>query len=414
MKFAYSILFFSCILILSGCQQAPPPEKSLWKGIVEIPGKKQLPFLVFLDLSQPASSGYFVNGSEQTPIPEVYFHGDSLTFVFSEYGAAMKGIWKSGRLSGEFYRFRKDTVINKFEALPETPSGQPMKAKVNSEVPLVGKFHAYARDKERVDSSSQAVFWAHGDSVYGTIVEPSGDLGLMTGIQTGDIVTLSRFTGWQGQLFELTRAQNSWSGTMYYRMPPPVTYTLEPRTTLSAEIPLDKKPSVKDPRKSFAFSGSTVMGDTLSNLSDQFKGKVLVLDIMGTWCHNCMDAAPLLQKLYSEFGNQGLEIVGLSFELSNDPPTARRNMLLYEERYGITFPVLFCGSTAAANVEARIKSQLINFPGYPTTLFVDRKGAVRQIHGGFNGPGTGELFQVQIDQYYKLVRDLLKENKPGH
>ena len=411
MRFSHALVVLSIVLTLAGCQQAPPPQHALWKGTLEMPGQKQLPFVAFLDLTQPAPSGYFLNGSEQTPIPEVYYHGDSVTFVFSEYGAAMRGIWKSGRLTGEFLRFRKDTMMNKFEAVPVTTADQISQSKASSEVPLVGKFQAYFRQPDRIDSSSQATFWVHGDSVYGTIVESSGDLGLMTGKQTGNSVILTRFTGWQGQMMELTRVQNSWSGTLFYRIPPPISFTLEPRTTLFDELPEAKRPSLKDPRKPFVFSGTTVMGDTVSNLSPQFKGKVLVLDIMGTWCHNCMDAAPLLQKLSSESGNQGLEIVGLSFELSDNPTTARRNLLLFEERYRITFPVLFCGSTSPANIEARVKSQVNNFPGYPTTLFVNRNGLVHAIHGGFNGPGTGEYFQAQMNQYYELVRILLKGKK---
>jgi thiol-disulfide isomerase/thioredoxin len=233
----------------------------------------------------------------------------------------------------------------------------------------------------------------------------------MAGKQIGNSVVLTRFTGWQGQLIELKRVLNSWSGTLFYRIPPPVLFTLEPRVSLLEEMPGNKRPALKDPRKPFLFSGTTVMGDTMTHISPQFKGKVLILDIMGTWCHNCMDEAPLLQKLYTEFGNQGLEIVGLSFELSDDPATARRNLLLFEERYGITFPVLFCGSTAAANIDAKVKSQITNFPGYPTTIFVDRQGAVQMIHGGFNGPGTGEYFQAQIDQYYDHVRNLLNGNQ---
>ena len=142
-----------------------------------------------------------------------------------------------------------------------------------------------------------------------------------------------------------------------------------------------------------------------------FRKKAILVDIMGTWCHNCMDAAPLLQKLSSEFSDQGLQVIALSFELSEDPLKARRNLLLYEERYGITFPVLFCGSTAAANIDAKVKSQINNFPGYPTTLFVGRNGVVRMIHGGFNGPATGDLYQTQINKYYDLVKSLLKEKK---
>jgi thiol-disulfide isomerase/thioredoxin len=150
------------------------------------------------------------------------------------------------------------------------------------------------------------------------------------------------------------------------------------------------------------------MGDTITNLDARFKGKALIIDIMGTWCHNCMDAAPLLQKLYTDFNKQGLEVVGLSLELSGELQTARKNLLLYEERYGITFPVLFCGSLDNANVEARLRSQLNNFSAYPTTIFVDRNGIVQYIHEGFKGPGTGEEYQRQVDLYYETVEKILK------
>jgi thiol-disulfide isomerase/thioredoxin len=150
------------------------------------------------------------------------------------------------------------------------------------------------------------------------------------------------------------------------------------------------------------------MGDTITNLNPRFKGKVVIIDIMGTWCHNCMDASPLLQKLYSEFNAQGLEVVGLSLELTNDFNAARKNLLLYEERYGITFPVLYCGSLDNANVEGRLRSQLNNFFAYPTALFVDRNGTVQFIHEGFKGPGTGEDFQTEVNLYYETVQKLLK------
>ena len=406
-----NLLFIAALVLATfvGCQQAPPPQQGMWKGKLEMAGNKQLPFLMYLNLSQPAPWGYFLNGTEQTPIPEIYYRGDSVIFLFSEYGAAMHAVWKSGRFAGEFVRYRNDTVANTFEAVPLGASEQTPKEIPTAQVPLVGTFRAFFTQKDGIDTSSQATFWARGDSVFGTIVETSGDLGLMAGKQSGDSVVLTRFTGWQGQIVELTREQNSWKGVLTYRVPPPATFSLESRARLTKELPLSERPSMKQPRSPFTFSGVTVMGDTITNRSAQFKGKVVLVDIMGTWCHNCMDAAPLLQKLYAEFSGQGLEIVGLTFELSDDAARWRKNLLMFEERYGITFPILFCGTTKPANTEQKIKSQMNNFPGYPTTLFIDRKGTVRRIHGGFNGPGTGDAYQVQVNEYYETVRSLLKE-----
>ena len=156
------------------------------------------------------------------------------------------------------------------------------------------------------------------------------------------------------------------------------------------------------------FSGITSTGKVISSEDKSFKNKALLIDIMGTWCHNCMDAAPLLQQIYSDFGKDGLEVIGLAFEISVNPVLANKNLDLFQVRYHITYPILFCGSTNDANVDQKLRSQLNNFYAYPTTIFVNKKGVVERIHVGFYGPGTGEEYQRQIQQYYETVRQLMK------
>lgn len=394
-------------ILLGGCQKQPPPQRGIWEGTITLTDQKRLPFQVFLDLTPPLPSGYFVNGGEQTPIPELYARGDSLTFVISEYGAAMHAVWNGKQYVGEFLRFRKDTTRNQFELTPEGLSGEKAKKRATADVPLVGKFQVLLKNPEGVDSATVATFWARGDSVFGTFIRTDGDYGLMAGKQAGNSVQLGRFTGWQGQLMELTRNENRWTGTLYYRMPPSLAFELTPRTDVTLKIPEGKKTSVKDRRKPFTFTGLSILGDTVTAADPRFRGKALIVDIMGTWCHNCMDAAPLLQRISSDFSKEGLEVVALSFEITNDLLMARKNLLLYQERYGVEFTVLFCGSTEKSNVDAKLRSQLNNFSAYPTTLFIDRKGIVQYIHEGFQGPGTGEEYQRQIDMYYNLARKLV-------
>jgi thiol-disulfide isomerase/thioredoxin len=390
-----------------GCQKHLPQE-GLWRGTLDLPEGRQLPFQMYLDLNGAAPAGYFVNGPERTPIPEIYHRNDSLIFVFSEYGAAMGGAWKSGKLMGHFLRFRKDTTAMTFQASPIAAAPVAATTTPKTELPLVGKFVVYLRNKDMIDSSMSATFWARGDSVFGTFIAADGDLGLMAGSWSDDRLQLSRFTGWQANMLDLRRDHGHWWGKYFVRNGTPMPFSLEPVVSLPKASRGTAHTIMKNPRKPFEFSGLTVTGDTLRSADPRLKGKVLLLDIMGTWCHNCMDEAPLLQQLYSEFGDQGLEVIGLSFELSNDFVTARKNLLLYQERYGITFPVLFCGTTEAANVQARLGSQVANFFAYPTSIFVDRRGIVQAIHEGFKGPGTGEEYQQQVQEYYDAVKKLMK------
>ena len=165
---------------------------------------------------------------------------------------------------------------------------------------------------------------------------------------------------------------------------------------------------MKNPKAEFAFSGVSLSGETVRDTDERFKGKALIVDIMGTWCHNCLDEAPVLQRLQEQFGKDGLEIIGLSFEISDDPAQARKNLQLYKNRFGLTYTLLFCGTLDDENVKKQIHSQLNNFFAYPTTIFIDKNHQVQTIHSGFKGPGTGDEFQRQIREFEELARKLVQ------
>ncbi len=405
----FRFVTIALLLFMIGCAKAPLPQEGLWQGTVTLVESKQVSFQMMLKLQGDASSGYFLVGDEQTPIPEVYQRGDSVLLEISEYGAAVRGVWDGETLKGNFLRFRTDTLAFPVEATPLSPAASTAKRPPTTDVPLVGKFQVYFHRGEVTDSSTIATFWVKNDSIYGTFIAQDGDYGLMVGKQISDLLQVNRFTGWQANVLDMKRENGVWSGKYYARKNPPVSFTLEPRITLPKEQPGARMTRMKDPRKPFIFSGVTIAGDSIMHLDPRFRGKALLIDIMGTWCHNCMDAAPLLQQLYKEFQSQGLEIVGLSFELSDDPQTARKNLMLYQERFGITFPLLFCGTTDDPNVDARLRSQVEEFFAYPSTFFVGRDGRVKKVHVGFKGPGIGEEFQQQVEEYYQVVRELVEK-----
>src|SRR5581483_1730435 len=100
----------------------------------------------------------------------------------------------------------------------------------------------------------------------------------------------------------------------------------------------------------------------------------------------------------------------LSFEISDDPALAKKNLELFKERFGLTYTLLFCGSLDDANVDKQIHSQLEHFFAYPTSIFIDRNHKVQFIHSGFRGPGTGEEFQGQTREFEAQVQKLALYN----
>jgi thiol-disulfide isomerase/thioredoxin len=71
---------------------------------------------------------------------------------------------------------------------------------------------------------------------------------------------------------------------------------------------------MKDQTEPFRFSFPDLNGRVVSNADARFRGKVLVVEITGSWCPNCHDEAPFLAEMYRKYGRQEFEIVSLSFE----------------------------------------------------------------------------------------------------
>ena len=399
-------LFF--LLLFSSCRRAIP-EEATWSGTVDLAeGSLHLPFRMVLDLRSTKPSGYFLIGDQKAPIPEITRQGDSLAFEFSEYGAEMRGTWDGNRLDGIYVRRRADRVTSlKFSASPERSSAGDRKIQSGS-ASAAGKYHVYFDGENRAESVTVATLSVKGDSAYGTFIAPDGDYGLLTGTASGGKVQLNRFTGWQAIAITLEQNGQGWLGKIYAQGGKPRVFTLEPAANLDVVRPARMQTAMKNPETSFRFEGVSASGETLHSSDDRFRGRPLIVDIMGTWCHNCIDESPLLQELQTKYGKDGLQVVGISFEITDDLELAKRNLKLYQDRLGLTYTMLFCGSLDDENVKNRLRSQLDNFFAYPTTLFIGRDGKVQTIHSGFRGPGTGEEFQVQVQEFHELAEKLVK------
>ncbi len=143
--------------------------------------------------------------------------------------------------------------------------------------------------------------------------------------------------------------------------------------------------TLQDPRKPLRFAFPDVQGKIVSSSNPQFRHKVLIVSIGGSWCPNCQDEAPFLESLYRKYHDHGLEIVELSFEeqaqLSN--PTRLKAVI---RKFGITYPVLLAGTPDQLN--ARFPG-VLNLNCWPTTFFIGKDGLVKEIHTGYEGPATG-------------------------
>ena len=143
--------------------------------------------------------------------------------------------------------------------------------------------------------------------------------------------------------------------------------------------------SSSGPAPGFSLSGR---GGKTIDLA-QFKGQVVMINFWATWCGPCRQEMPLLQDIYAKYKPMGFTMLGVNVE----PATGDPEGWLSKLPKPVTFPVAF-------DVDSKV-SKLYKVAGMPTTVFIDRKGNVREIHKSYKA-GDENYYLTQI-------RSLLKE-----
>ena len=147
----------------------------------------------------------------------------------------------------------------------------------------------------------------------------------------------------------------------------------------------------------------------LFSLSDKrYQKKVTVVQIMGTWCPSCLDESKYLSK-YSQ-KNKEVEVIALAFEVAKTKEIAFKRINRLQDRIGINYPIVLAHFGNENKIEAHEKLPMLNhIISFPTTIIIDKKGNVRKIHTGFNGPATGQNYLDFKKSFEAFIDDLQKE-----
>jgi|GEM_PF-166169 len=130
-----------------------------------------------------------------------------------------------------------------------------------------------------------------------------------------------------------------------------------------------------------------------------------VIEVFGSWCPNCHDAAQLMQELHAEHGDE-LDVVGIAFELTGDWERDARQVDRFRDRHDLDYTLLV-GGTADKAATAQALGLTSEILSYPTTFFVDRNGAITAVYSGFSGPVTGAAHLRLRERIELEVADLL-------
>ncbi|WP_324786417.1 TlpA disulfide reductase family protein [Streptomyces sp. H51] len=113
-------------------------------------------------------------------------------------------------------------------------------------------------------------------------------------------------------------------------------------------------------------SGKTVDGGQVDVAS--FKGKVVVLNMWGSWCAPCRAEARNFETVYRDLKDEGVQFVGI-----NTRDTSIENAVAFEKQQGITYPSLY---DPTGKLMLRFKKGTLNPQAVPSTLVLDRDGGI--------------------------------------
>jgi thiol-disulfide isomerase/thioredoxin len=380
---------------------APAAPEGEWRAVLDLSGGA-LRFGVTVQRAGSGWSGKLCNGSSCQALSEVRLAGDSLVLEIKDYAATIKAALRGDSLNGSYRN-----VGNRGPRTIPFRAGRGRWPAERAPDRFLGRWDAtYLGD---FGTSPRIFELRNGAAGFeGTIISNSGDYGHFAGRVMGDSFNLAHFDGSFVYMLSGKLERDTLRGVFHagLRTQTPwvaVRSTGRPHLTRPTEV------TKADTTGPFRFAFPDLNGKVVTERDPRFKGKVVLVDVFGTWCPTCHDAAPALVQLYRKYHERGLAIVGLAYEVSGDSAVDNRQLRRYQEKFALPFPLLLAGvnDTHAA---AETLPQLRGFTAFPTTIFLGRDGRVRRINAGFYGPATGAQHQKLITEYEREIERLLSES----
>ncbi len=338
------------------------------------------------------------------------FQNGQLVLRIDHYLTRITATLKDGELDGKVVsRSRADAGTYAFHAKRYVaPIASP-------DAPAIAGDWLIPLDKPNAkgEKTQRLIVEQSGPEISASILRVDGDTGALNGIYKDGKWVVSHWDGSRAAVMEIAPKTD---GTLEIRQSAGrvggtlIAYRPDVARARGFADPEDytTHTTMRDPNEVFAWKFPDVNGKVLSNDDPQFKGRVVLAIVTGTWCPNCHDEAQYLVQLYAKYHDQGLEIVALDFEEPEQQDDLER-VHAFIAQYRVPYTYVIAG--APAEMWEKIP-QAVNLNTWPATLFVGRDGRVKHIHTGFASPASGEFNAELKAEFTSTIENLLQE-KPA-
>lgn len=398
--FLVFIMFFSCKM-----EDSADFKLGIWRAELQVSPNEVLPFI--FEVTSPQSLKIF-NADEVILVNDIRYSNDTIVFQTPVFEGYIKAVIKNGVLKGSFIKESLDRIVpfyaefGKTDRFPSETNSIHQKVSGNWEV-------VFSPDDDGNRYFAKGIFKQNGNKVNGTFRTTTGDYRYLEGIVDGNTMKLSTFDGAHAFLFTAEIKEDTMDGRFYSG-----NHWQEPfsgKRNESYELPnANGLTFLKEGYDTLEFAFPDAEGKRVSLADDRFKNKVVVVQVMGTWCPNCLDESKFYSEYYNTRSNRDVEFVALAFEYAKSGEKAFKSIKRLKDDLGIGYPILLAQYGTTDKIKAQEKLPMLNHVlSYPTSIFIDKKGKVRKIHTGFNGPATGEKYIEFKAEFTNFVEILANE-----
>ena len=407
-KFSLALVLFLHLTSITFAQKINI-SSGKWRGSLIRKDEISIPFVFDIETKQSGIVMSIINDEDTLRVNNFRLIGDSVLITLPFFDAEFMVKVSATKMQGRWTRhLPMGNTSMPFEAsINQTRFDESHKTALNLNNTWDVKFFDTA-----FKDSSDAIgkFQSTQTNITGTFLTSTGDYRFLEGVFDGEKIRLSTFDGSHAYLViaDFNPQNNSISNGVFYSGLSNKEFwkaSFNPKAFLPDA---EKLTFLTQGFESIAFNFPDLNNNPITLEDARFKGKVVLLQIMGSWCPNCLDESKLMTSIYQQYQSKGLEIIGLCFEKSEDINIVKKNIINFKNQLNITYPLVIAGNTQKGNVNKALP-MLANFVAFPTLIIIDKKGKVRNIHTGYSGPATGIYFTEFKDHFISNLENYLNE-----
>lgn len=400
------ILLILSATILFSCNTKQVLKQGSWRGLVNVQGQ-ELPMNFEISKSGEKYLVTLKNNDEAIVLDEITIREDSVIMYMHIFDTEIHAKIDNELLTGYYIKnYEKDfklpfvaTYGKRYRFVETSPE-----ASENFEGTYAVEFI-----HEQDTTVAVGIFNQTGNALTGTFLTPIGDYRYLQGNVVNGEMLLSTFDGNHSFVFKAKKTADGtlkgdyWSGKEWHE-----TWTAIKDD--NAALPdAESLTFLKEGYDKIEFSFPDPNGEMVSLTDERFQNKVVILQIFGTWCPNCMDETKFLSQWYLKNKDAAIEILGLAYEAKDDFEYASGRVKKMKERLNVPYEFVIAGNKDKEEA-AKTLPMLNHVFSFPTTIFIGKDGMVKHIHTGFSGPGTGIYYERFIQRFDDIMKELLNEN----